>query len=902
MRIRLVTVVWGQEYVDTFIRVGLRSLLSKGNIPDLAAAHEVVYTIYTTHRDAETLEQAPAFARLRESANVSLSLFDPSEIDTTNYGEHGTFWWRAVDLARRNGEVLFFIIPDLLYANGTLMRWAERFVEGKRAIFTIGPQVVLETIVPELEQRFPGQGRPYDLDRKQLFDLLGRHLHPLHAAMRHDARRRPTHPEYDLRLVPGRGMVIREIVSHPFCLQPSFYSTLKNYGPEDHLDTLMFEPCSTVSVEPLLKRVQGYYRPWPLDEIRLSNLAGWWDCFTTAACERESRFPFELTRQQDEEWRAGRARAVAAGGFYRSQVIASGKLYQLFVALRTHEYFRAANMLAAAVYAGRLRRRFGVRRHAIVLVPTDQALSGPDGDKVRALLQPGREREFLDLISDHVLLGKDEICSSRRLKRLIRQSPAKLAGGEELVTARGLPAGPLLDLAQNAGQPIGIGPFTIYPVDKVIWREAVEARAAAGRSSVVTPSQPTSQTPSQTPSPMPIRSPPSEPRIVGGTFVVTHWARKSIFRRTLYYALHIPFVEPFIALLFPFYFKVQIKNRLRPYHFAQRLRSAADRVQHVARQLTNLWSAFHLAARVAKSIPIVGGAARSALHGLEYVKHWAQPHVASAQRLVGLIRRDGVRLAMRKVRTQTVGSASLKDAMTWLTVSPAQLEELRQIRNYRALKAVEAVLVDCETKMGSGPFRSVPLVYLRQLLAQHRLDGAHGTKATRGLLVKLVEQNPYWAEPWLELGFVYEDEGAEAEALCCFEHAMQGKSAADLGPSDPNPGAVAAANRGRLLTAICRHDEALAAFAHAVSQDPGQKVAAAQYAGLLRRQGKIDDALIYYGEGMYYQECRWCLPPAPRDACNLDFQYLAGEAPAELPECSASMPAFAPAQMTAGRS
>ena len=131
---------------------------------------------------------------------------------------------------------------------------------------------------------------------------------------------------------------------------------------------------------------------------------------------------------------------------------------------------------------------------------------------------------------------------------------------------------------------------------------------------------------------------------------------------------------------------------------------------------------------------------------------------------------------------------------------------------------------------------------------------------------------------------------------------MQGKSAADLGPSDPNPGAVAAANRGRLLTAICRHDEALAAFAHAVSQDPGQKVAAAQYAGLLRRQGKIDDALIYYGEGMYYQECRWCLPPAPRDACNLDFQYLAGEAPAELPECSASMPAFAPAQMTAGRS
>ncbi|KAB2919042.1 MAG: hypothetical protein F9K29_07430 [Hyphomicrobiaceae bacterium] len=885
MRIRLVTVVWGQEYIDTFIRTGLRSLLGEGNIPDLASAHEVVYTIYTTHRDAETLKQAPAFARLRESADICLSLFDPGEIDTTNYGEHGTFWWRGMDLARRNGEVLFFIIPDLLYASGTLVRWAQRFVEGKRAIFTIGPQVVLETVVPELEKRFPGDERPYDLDRDQLLDLLCRHLHPLHAAMRHDERRRPSHPEYDVRLVPRRGMVIREIVSHPFCVQPSFYSALKHYGPEDHLDTLMFEPCSTVSVEPILKRVHGYYRPWPLDEIRLSNLAGWWDCFTTAACERESRYPFELARQEDEEWRAARARAVAAGGFYRSQVVAAGKLYRLFIALRTHGCFRAANILAAAVYAGRLRRRIGVRRRAIILAPTDEALSGPDGGKVRALLQPGREREFLDLISDHILLGKDEIGCSRRLKRLIGQSPARPADEEELVTARGLPAGPLLDFAQSAGEPIGVGPFTIYPVDKVVWREAAEARAAAKRSRAATSSQ--------RPSEMPMSTSPPDPRTVGGTFVVTRWARKSIFHRMLFYALHIPFVEPFIALLFPFYFKVPIKNRLRPYRIVHRARNAV-------RLLNGRPSTFGLAACVRSSV--VGGPARSALHSLRSARRLAQPHVALAQRVVRLIQRDGLRLALRKIRTRTIGSSSLRDAVTWLTVSPAEHEKLRQIRKYRALKAVEAVLADCETRMGSRPFRSVPLVYLRQLLAQHKIDGTHGSKAVRALLVKLVEQHPNWAEPWLELGFMYEDEGADAEALRCFEHAMRGKRAADLAPSDPHPGVVAAANRGRLLMAMGRQDEALAAFAHAIGQDPGQKVAAAQYACLLRQKGNIDNALVYYGEGMHHQECRWCLPPAPRDAGDMDFQYLAGEAPAELPERSASVPAFAHAQLTAERS
>ena len=72
---------------------------------------------------------------------------------------------------------------------------------------------------------------------------------------------------------------------------------------------------------------------------------------------------------------------------------------------------------------------------------------------------------------------------------------------------------------------------------------------------------------------------------------MTRWARKSIFHRTLYYALHVPFVEPFVALLFPFYFKMPIKNRLRPYRIFHRARDAA-------RLLKDRWSAFDLAARV----------------------------------------------------------------------------------------------------------------------------------------------------------------------------------------------------------------------------------------------------------------------------------------------------------------
>jgi tetratricopeptide (TPR) repeat protein len=149
---------------------------------------------------------------------------------------------------------------------------------------------------------------------------------------------------------------------------------------------------------------------------------------------------------------------------------------------------------------------------------------------------------------------------------------------------------------------------------------------------------------------------------------------------------------------------------------------------------------------------------------------------------------------------------------------------------------------------------------------------------------------------------MYEDEGANAGALRCFDRAMRGRRAADFAPSDPHPCAVGAANRGRLLMAMGRQDEALAAFARAVGQDPGQKVAAAQYAGLLRRQGNIESALVYYGEGMYYQECRWCLPPAPRDAADVDLRYLEAEVVSELSACSTPAPGFAPARLTVRQS
>ena len=86
MKIRLATVVWGREYAGYVSACrSATPLLAEGNAPDLARAHQVIYTIYTTPEDARLLEAAPAFARLRAAVDVRLALFAAGEAGSDNY-------------------------------------------------------------------------------------------------------------------------------------------------------------------------------------------------------------------------------------------------------------------------------------------------------------------------------------------------------------------------------------------------------------------------------------------------------------------------------------------------------------------------------------------------------------------------------------------------------------------------------------------------------------------------------------------------------------------------------------------------------------------------------------------------------------------------------------------------
>lgn len=856
-----------------FLRIGLRSLLAEGNVPNLAHRHNVAYTIYTTPEDALLLERSPAFTELRKVVSVQFSYFTSREIDAAHYGSHGVLWQRGVDLAQRNAEIVFFLIPDILYANGTLCRWIARFESGYRAVYTPGPQVVLETILPEIESRFP----PFAASRvalqdHEVLDLLFRHLHPIAATMLRSSPRRVGHPEHDLRAVPGRGFVARVLCSQPFCFDPGFFFELRNFSPCDHLDRLAFEPCTTISIEPLLKHVAWYYRPWTLDGARLSQLGAWWHQFGPPGCRRESKVTYDFCHNPDAEWQEGRKRAIIEGHFFRGQLFAANFFFTLFVELIRLELHEAAQLLSVAVYVARLRRTLTLKAGAVLLIPSDDALSSAEGQRLRQLITSGDPREVADRLRDHILPYRTVSAADAASGGIDRNSPVD--DGRRWVNANGVAIEEIAGDVKVLAGPHALGDFTLYVIDRVLWRQAAAndaAREPAQACGVEPAGSADSKKPSQS-------APASEPT----TRRLRTWARSVAAR--LKGSVHQAAADRLAALTV---LSQRVGRRVKP-----TFRPLLTEARHVVRRVL----------MILEPIPGVGRVSRlssrviryAQVHGLSAAMRrmacGLTTHRPRAERLGWLVRKasavgrhvrlHGWRATARTIaRTLKRRSVGHDPALTGISAGkhsslPSHaIECLTEIRLARGFQAAEQVLHEYETKVSGGKFASAPLELVRDSLKS--FGGHAGLQATTEKALRaLVRTHADWSEAWLELGYLMLDLARTEDALEAFFKAEKGRAYVDATSSCRDPRAQAAAARGRLLAALGRDIEARDAYAASLGFLDDQREVSAEYGMVLHRLGDHTGAVSQFFTAMNYGFPSWCVPRVGRDARRVTFTAI----------------------------
>lgn len=176
-------VVWGKVYVDNFLRMNLRSMMSKGNIPGLAEQFATVLNIVTDEAGRRQIEAHPVFAEVAAIADVEFTVI-PEAIIPMLYQGHvirnfyvlfGMLEHCAVYFAQAAGSHLFMIPVDAVVADGSLVNMAAIRDEGYECCGGGNIVANTETFLPALEDWF-GDG-PISISTRELASLAVKHAH-----------------------------------------------------------------------------------------------------------------------------------------------------------------------------------------------------------------------------------------------------------------------------------------------------------------------------------------------------------------------------------------------------------------------------------------------------------------------------------------------------------------------------------------------------------------------------------------------------------------------------------------------------------------------------------------------------------------------------------------------------
>lgn len=216
--------VWGQRYVDMFLNVGLPSQLAAANLPGFPPKwlQNSCYTVYTTSADAEQIEAHPLWRELQLiMGETRIWYIDEQMVENDKWPVLRYCHRQQVMMADARHAATYFLCPDQLWSNGSLLRAAHLIVQGHTAVMCAGPRAIEEEVLPLLQHfKAPGDSGVLEIPSRDLMRLLYEHQHPETECWHWDSGNYFGCGTYIYFDVPGGGMVSFCYVLHPVVVRP----------------------------------------------------------------------------------------------------------------------------------------------------------------------------------------------------------------------------------------------------------------------------------------------------------------------------------------------------------------------------------------------------------------------------------------------------------------------------------------------------------------------------------------------------------------------------------------------------------------------------------------------------------------------------------------------------------
>jgi hypothetical protein len=178
--VRLITMAWGEKYVDELVSLTLPALLAPNNLPALARLFPCELVIVTEARWFERLRQHPVSARLGRHCTLDLRPIDDLVNQPDAYGMTLTYalfrGFEELGPAMVDRQLIFFN-ADFMLADGSLRTVGEKIAAGERLILAPSYCVVSETVTPWLAARKDHEHGVLAVAPRDMAEAALRHRH-----------------------------------------------------------------------------------------------------------------------------------------------------------------------------------------------------------------------------------------------------------------------------------------------------------------------------------------------------------------------------------------------------------------------------------------------------------------------------------------------------------------------------------------------------------------------------------------------------------------------------------------------------------------------------------------------------------------------------------------------------
>jgi len=237
MRYQFALALWGRQFLDYFFDIALPTWMTTGNLLGFAS-REAELDLYTTALEVEEVQRSPKLSALAAFMPIRLTVITgvefPSGRDSSKYDLMTQIHRMAINRADENDAAIFFLGPDVAFADGTLATARELLENGKRLVMIGSMRVASDGFIAEVNRRFNPRGTvAAQLSARDMVDLIVRQPHVGNATFTWGNDELVNWPSHLYFPVGDEGFVQRGFHLHPLAINAKHRGLMPRKSVDD---------------------------------------------------------------------------------------------------------------------------------------------------------------------------------------------------------------------------------------------------------------------------------------------------------------------------------------------------------------------------------------------------------------------------------------------------------------------------------------------------------------------------------------------------------------------------------------------------------------------------------------------------------------------------------------------